>query len=82
MVRAAIMYNLMYEDTSLALAVFLMLINPDAYEPRRNQPFTFLKWPKIEFELDHQGQFTEMKDDTYLYNGAETKFSHSSICPH
>ena len=81
-VRSAIMRNLLNEETSLTLAVFLMLINPEAYEPRKEKAFSFWQWPKTQYELDHQGQFMEMNNDMYVYSGAETKLSYTSIYPY
>ena len=81
-VRAAIMWSLLYEDTSLTLAVFLMLINPEAYEPKKEKAFSFWQWPKTQYEFDHQGQFTEMNGDNYLYSSTETKLSYTSMRPY
>lgn len=80
--RATITWSLLYEDTSLTLAVFLMLIDPEAYEPKKEKAFRFWQWPKTQYEFDHQGQFTELSGDIYVYSGAETKLSYTSMRPY
>jgi hypothetical protein len=59
MVRAAIMRYLLHQDNPLSLAVFLMLINPGAYEPKVDKEFKYWTWPKTDYEMDHAGQFIE-----------------------
>jgi hypothetical protein len=78
MVRAAIMRFLLDQDNSVTLAVFVMLINPEVYEPKVGKSFNYWTWPKTDYEMDHGGQFIETNRDRYVYSGGETKWSHSS----
>jgi hypothetical protein len=41
MVRIVIMDYLLHEDNPISLAVFLMLINPGAYEPKMGRKFEY-----------------------------------------
>jgi hypothetical protein len=81
MVRAAIMRCLLHEDNPVSLAVFLMLINPGAYEPKVSREFEYWTWPKTDYEMDHAGQFVETNGDVYVYSGGESKWSHTSTYP-
>ena len=40
-IRKEIIWSMLYEDTSLPLTVFLMLINPEAYEQKKEKDFKF-----------------------------------------
>ena len=80
--RVAIMHSLQYQDNSVTLAVFLMLVNPSAYKPKVGQEFKFWEWPKTHYEMDHCGSFIETNEDQYVYSGGETKWSYSRTYPH
>src|SRR5271154_2314279 len=81
MVRAAILRYLLHQDNPVSLAVFLMLINPGAYEPKVGREFEYWTWPKTDYEMDHAGQFIETNRDVYVYSGGESKWSHTSTYP-
>ena len=66
------------EDSSLALIVIQFVLDPDSLQPKDSK--TDLKeWstPQTAFELDHQGGFTEIANEAYLYGGAESKFNYA-----
>lgn len=81
MVRAAIVRYLLHQDNPVSLAVYLMLINPGAYEPKVGSKFEYWTWPKTDYEMDHAGQFIETNRDVYVYSGGESKWSHTSTYP-
>jgi hypothetical protein len=81
MVRAAVMRYLLHQDNPVSLAVFMMLINPGAYEPKVGRKFEYWTWPKSDYEMDHAGQFIETNRDVYVYSGGESKWSHTSTYP-
>ena len=75
------MRYLLSQDNSVSLVVFLMLINPGAYEPKVGQKFEYWTWPKTDYEMDHAGQFIETNQDVYVYSEGESKWSDTSTYP-
>ena len=73
--RGLLARKLMHEDSKLALAVFLMLLDPSTYEPKVGTPFSEWSTPQTEYEFDHQGAFNEIEPRLYHYAGAESKLS-------
>jgi len=69
--------QLIQKDSKLALGIFLMLIDPDTFEPPIGKDFSTWNTPQTEYEFDHAGAFTELESDVYHYSGAETKFGYS-----
>ena len=78
--RQSVVSYLQDHDTPMTLAVFLMLINPDAYKPKFGAKFNEWSWPKTEYEFDHCGGFIQMSNRLYVYSGGETKWSSTCIC--
>jgi len=63
--------------SSLASIVIQLVLDPDSLQPKDSK--TDLKeWstPQTAFELNHQGGFTEIANEAYLYSGAERKFNY------
>ena len=81
MVQAAVRRYLLHQDNPLSLAMFLMLIDPSAYEPKVGKDFQNWTWPKTDYEMDHEGQFIETNRDVHVYSGGESKWSHTSTYP-
>ena len=72
------MRYLLHQDNPLSLAMFLMLIDPSAYEPKVGKDFQNWTWPKTDYEIDYEGQFIKTNRDVYVYSGGESKWSHTS----
>ena len=76
-VRKFITRKLLQADSSLALVALQFLVNPAALEPK-DKKLSLSEWstPQTKFEWDHQGNFREIRDRLYLYDGAETKYNY------
>ena len=76
-VRKFITRKLLQEDSSLALVALQFLVNPANLEPK-DKKLSLSEWStqQTKFEWDHQGNFREIRDLLYHYDGAETKYNY------
>jgi len=70
--------KLMQKDSKLVLACFLKLIDPDSYESKVEEHFSFRNWSQTNYEFDHEHTLKELQLNMYHYDKAETKFSYTN----
>jgi len=63
----------------LALAAFWLCIQGGYYAPRENASFNHWRWPPVNLEFDHQGDFRRVGSMRIHYEGGETKSSYKGL---
>jgi len=66
-------------NSKLALAAFWLCIQGGYYAPRDNASFNHWRWPPVNLEFDHQGDFRRVGSMRIHYEGGETKSSYKGL---
>jgi hypothetical protein len=78
--KKSLLYQaLLNQHQDAALAVFMVMLDEDAYRPKLDEPFS--SWTSIptKLEFDHRGGFERVRSNFWKCEGAESKSSMTGI---
>jgi hypothetical protein len=78
-VRLSGLWNqLQHQHSKMAFALLWVFIDPTSLD-NRNGDFPEWTRPRLQIEIDHQGQFRNVSSGEVYYEGGETKSGHTGM---
>ena len=78
-IRLILADNLLYRESTFALAMLYFAVDPGSYVPKKGEKFENWNWPVTEIEWDLGGILRMLPDDEFLYEGGECKSFNTRI---